>query len=224
MNENRRTPAIGMHVDNINLKAEAEDTFSWLLIKTSYSASICDIFKEMESRAAERNFLSVFFGDVAELETHAPTQQIPNSSFKTASRLLHTGYIRPHHVLGVAAKSSKDQKKTDEDFWNSKDGSLSPLPDVEGFQNTASKSAKHQDIVSANFRVSDEFGIQKNKPDFDTGSIESILNRVRPGIKLNRVQILVRDCIFNSDESAVVGAPTGKTLRAQKLYYSEVAF
>jgi replicative superfamily II helicase len=45
--------------------------------------------------------------------------------------------------------------------------------------------------------------------DVRVGSVDSILNEVRHGIRLNRVQSAVKDCIFNSNENAVVGAPTG---------------
>ncbi len=45
--------------------------------------------------------------------------------------------------------------------------------------------------------------------DMRVGSVDSILNEVRHGIRLNRVQSAVKDCIFNSNENAVVGAPTG---------------
>ena len=162
----------------------------------------------MESRATERNFLSVFFGDVPEFESNALTQQIPKPTFKSASKTLHTGYIRPLHLIGSEAKPAKLQKKSDDDFWDSQDGSLSSLlPDVEILPNTAAKSAKHQDQKSTTLS---SFRNLPSNPVFDAGNIDAILNRVRPGIALNRVQTSVKDCIFNSNESAVVGAPTGK--------------
>jgi hypothetical protein len=162
----------------------------------------------MESRATERNFLSVFFGDVPEFESNAPTQQIPKPTFKSASKTLHTGYIRPLHLIGSEAKPAKLQKKSDDDFWDSQDGSHSSLlPDVEILPNTAAKSAKHQDQKSTTLS---SFRKLPSNSVFDAGSVDAILNRVRPGITLNRVQTSVKDCIFNSNESAVVGAPTGK--------------
>jgi hypothetical protein len=168
----------------------------------------------MESRATERNSLSVFFGkNVPGSESHATTQQVPNPSFRTASRPLHTGYIRPLHMIGVEAKSAKFSKISEEDFWDAKDGSLSPMPDVEKLPATAAKSAKYQDAAPEKWTTLGTFGKTKNYPAMDLESVDSILNRVRPGITLNRVQSTVRDCIFTSNESALVGAPTGKKFR-----------
>ena len=181
--------------------------------------SICQFvafIKEMESRSAERNFLSVFFGDVPEFEPRAPTQQITNPCFKTASRPLHTGYIRPLHLNGEGAKSSKIRKISDDDFWDSNDGLISPIQDIEGLPNNAAKIEKHQDAATGKLMTLGTFGKQRNNHDLDRGKIDDILNKVRPGIALNRVQSLVRDCIFNSNENVVVGAPTGIIFHPQK--------
>jgi hypothetical protein len=208
-----------MRLDKLNSTQEDAHNLSQISPKTPQSECVNFQFvafiKEMESRSAERNFLSVFFGDVPEFEPRAPTQQITNPCFKTASRPLHTGYIRPLHLNGEGAKSSKIRRISDDDFWDSNDGLIS-IQDIEGLPNTAAKFEKHQDAATEKLMTLGTFEKQRNNHDLDGGKIDDILNKVRPGIALNRVQSLVRDCIFNSNESAVVGAPTGIIFHPQK--------
>jgi len=80
--------------------------------------------------------------------------------------------------------------------------------------NTAPKATFNRapEIVPSKLTAIDSLVSNSN---FDIGNIDSILNRVRPGIHLNRVQSSVKDCIFYSNESAVLGAPTGKFVDIQ---------
>jgi hypothetical protein len=104
---------------------------------------------------------------------------------------------------GVEAASAKFQKISEDDFWDSTEDS--------SLLNTASKAIIHRPVVP---EISTFGSLYENpsNPAFDAGNIDSILNRVRPGIKLNRVQSSVKDCIFYSNENAVIGAPTGTIL------------
>jgi hypothetical protein len=169
----------------------------------------------MAKRNSDSDFLSAFLGGNRFLESVVPDQQIAAPSFKSASRPLHTGYIRPLHLTGVDAKvTAKFQKVSEEDFWDARsDAHLSQLH-VESLPDTAAKVPIYRDVASANSKSTtfSSFEACPSNPAFDDqlGSVDSVMNRVRPGIKLNRVQSSVKACIFNSNESSVVGAPTGK--------------
>ena len=119
-----------------------------------------------------------------------------------------TGYARPLHLTGLAAPSAKTRRVSEDDFWDSK-AELSPKPEIQNLPNTAPKATFNgaAKIALSKLPEFDSFGLN---PPFDIGNIDSILNRVRPGIQMNRMQSSVKDCIFCSNENAVVGAPTGK--------------
>ena len=173
----------------------------------------------MTSRDTERDFLSAFLGSGTVSQHFHPQQQVAAEPlFKSATRKLHTGYIRPHHLIGAEAKtSSKFLKVSEDDFWDSKDASLWSQVDDESLPNTAAKVPLHRNMETAKLIPFKSFGTYPNHTvsDDSVSSIDSILNRVRPGLQLNRVQSSVKNCIFNSNESSVVGAPTGNIDTAQ---------
>ena len=166
----------------------------------------------MANRGAEGDFLSAFFADDRVLEPLTSKQHMEVPSFRSASRPLHTGYIRPLHLIGAEAKkSAKIQKASEDDFWDSNCRPNLPRLDAEMLPTTAVKPANHRDITAQKLAPLAAIRENLSNPacDVRVGSVDSILNEVRPGIRLNRVQSSVKDCIFNSNENAVVGAPTG---------------
>jgi hypothetical protein len=174
----------------------------------------------MAKRGAEEDFLSAFFADDRALESLSSKRNMDVPSFRSVSRPLHTGYIRPLHLIGVEAKkSAKIQKASEDDFWDSNYRQKLPEMDEEMLPSTAEKPINHRDISAQNFAPlgTVSANLRNSACDSRLGSVDSILNEVRPGIRLNRVQSSVKDCIFNSNENAVVGAPTGKTYHVKHL-------
>jgi len=119
-----------------------------------------------------------------------------------------TGYARPLQLTGLAAPSAKTRKVSEDDFWESK-AELSPKPPIQNLPNTAQKATFHgaAKIALSKLPAFDAFSL--NTPS-EIGNIDAIFNRVRPGIQMNRMQRLVKDCILCSNENTVVCAPTGK--------------
>jgi hypothetical protein len=175
--------------------------------------------KYMATRATEGDFLSAFLGGDKMPEPLGLKQQMAVPLHKFASRTLHTGYIRPLHLTGGEARTTaKFQKVSEDDFWDSNDGPISPQVEAESLPKTAAKTSVHRDMESVKstvFRPFEENPRNYRASDVGAGSTDSIMFRVRPGLKLNRMQCSVKNCIFNSNESAVVGAPTGKMVHAQ---------
>lgn len=179
----------------------------------------------MANRGAEGDFLSAFFADDRVLEPLTSKQHMEVPSFRSASRPLHTGYIRPLHLIGAEAnKSAKIQRATEDDFWDSNVRPYSPRLDAEMLPTTAEKPANYRDVTAQKFAPLATMRENLRNPacDVRVGSVDSILNEVRPGIRLNRVQSAVKDCIFNSNENAVVGAPTGKPHHDKYLGLKEI--
>jgi hypothetical protein len=97
-------------------------------------------------------FLSAFFADDRVLESLTSKQQMEVPSFRSASRPLHTGYIRPLHLIGAEAnKSAKIQRATEDDFWDSNVRPYSPRLDAEMLPTTAEKSANHYNVTAQKF-------------------------------------------------------------------------
>ena len=176
----------------------------------------------MATRATECDFLSAFLGGDKIPEPLGLKQHIAAPLHNAASRKLHSGYIRPLHLTaGERNPTAKFQRVSEEDFWDSKDGPHSPQIEAESLPKTAAKTSVHRVIepaISTVFHPFEECP-KANHAHVGTGSADSIMFRVRPGLKFNRMQTSVKNCIFNSNESSVVGAPTGAIAHARSCIF-----